>query len=128
MSSTLIVKKLEFVRSAWDTLSTGRVQLDSPGPTFRITMHWLPQSESWTLDLFSTAGATIVTGTWIRDRCDCLLGVSTAGRPPGAIMSYNPNFRVDPDLNAFTTGGAMLYYVPAGLNPNDFSAYPIQVV
>jgi hypothetical protein len=128
MTAILAVKRLVFTKAPGDVLQTGRVQLDNPGISFRIRLRWLPQSENWILDLATTAGTQIVSGTWVRDRVDCLLGVSTAGRPPGAIMSYDPKNRGEPQLDAYTTGGAGLYYVPAGLNPEDFSLYSTEVV
>lgn len=122
------VKRIEFAKQPGDYLSTGRVQLDSPGPTFRVVLRWLPTAETWILDLYTADGTPIVKGAWVRDRTDCLLGISTPGRPLGAIMSYDPKGRGDPVLDSFYTGGVGLYYVPAGMNSADFSAYTTQVV
>ena len=68
-----------------------------------------------------------VNGAWVRDRVDCLLGVSSDGRPSGGIMAYDPKRRGDPGVNAWSTDGVALYYVPGGLNPADFAAYATAV-
>lgn len=67
--------RLEFVRSAGDTLATNRVMLDKGGPTYRMRLRWLPQAVTWILDMSTTAGAPIIAGGWVRDRTDVLLGV-----------------------------------------------------
>lgn len=116
-------KILQFSKVPGDTKITNRVQLDNPGPSYALTLRWLPQAELWILDLYSTAGVTIVSSAWVLDRTDALLGVSTPGRPKGAIMSYDPLGRGNPGLEAWTTGGHSLYYIPSGLIPSDFSRY-----
>jgi len=119
MSFLANAKILQFARVPGDFKSTNRVQLDNPGPSFGITLRWMPQAGIWTLDLFS--GSTVLArGCWVRDRTDCLLGISTPGRPLGAIMSYDPLRRGQPGLDAYTTGGCGLYYIPTGLNPVDW--------
>jgi hypothetical protein len=125
---TIPIRTFEFTRAPGDYLVTSAVALDAGGPKFRIVMRWQPQAESWVLDLFTSPGATIVTGAWVRDRTDCILGVSTLNRPIGGIMSYDPKRRGEPGLNAYTLDGVKLLYVPLGLNPEDFSLYSVPVV
>lgn len=126
--ATLAVHRLEFVRQAWDRLATGRVVLDPDGPTFRMVMWWRPIAGSWFLDLSLTTGVVIVTGAPVRDRTDCILGVSTPGRPQGAILSYDPKGRGDPTFDSYSAGGVGLYYVPAGIDPRDFALYTTEAV
>lgn len=122
------VRRLEFVRAAWDRLDTGRVVLDPNAGTYAITLRWRPVAESWFLDLRTTAGVPIVLGAPVRDRTDCLLGVSTPGRPRGGIMSYDPKGRGDPVLDSWSSGDVGLYYVPGGLVPTSFAVYTTEVV
>lgn len=123
MSAILKIRTLTFSQAEGDYLSTGRVTLDTLGPTYRIVLRWSPVQATWNLDLATTSGTSIVSGTWVRDRVDCLLGVSTVGRPKGAIVAINPKTRADPDLDSFVLGVSTLYYVPAGLRPKDFTLY-----
>lgn len=127
-------KLLQFSRAPGDYKYTNRVQLDNPGPSYRIVLRWMPTAEIWVLDLYgpvpgviAPGGVPMVLGAWVRDRTDCLLGVSTPGRPNGAIMSYDPLSRGEPGLDAWSSGGVSLLYVPPGLNPNNFTAYPVLV-
>lgn len=130
--TTIAIKRLEFVTQGGDFLQTNHVRLDDAAGslTYRITLRWAPQCASWYLTLATTTGVIIVSGARVSDRTDCLLGVSTAGRPLGAIMAYNPKTREDPGANAFAVNGdgVLLYYVPAGLDPADFTAYQTAVV
>lgn len=130
--TTIAIKRLEFVSQGGDFLQTNRVRLDDAAgsPTYRITMRWAPRCSSWYLTLATTTGTIIVSGARVSDRTDCLLGVSTAGRPLGAIVSFDPSRREDPGQYAYVTNGdgVSLYYVPAGLNPADFTAYQTAVV
>ncbi len=87
----------------------------------------MPQQASWVLDMSTTDGRVIVNGAWVRDRVDCLLGVSSDGRPAGGIMAYDPKRRGDPGPDAWSTDGVALYYVPGGLDPADFAAYTTAV-
>lgn len=112
-------KLLQFAKIPGDYKATNRVQLDNPGPSFGLVLRWEPQAGFWFLDI-SSGALVIAEGCWVRDRTDCLLGVSTAGRPAGAIMSYDPLSRGEPGLDAYTTGGCSLYYMPSGLNPVDW--------
>lgn len=123
----IAIKRLEFARGPGDVLATGRVRLDAAGPEYRMFLQWRPVQASWVLNLSTTDGRTIVSGAWVRDRVDCLLGVSSDGRPNGAIMAYDPKRRGDPGPDAFDTDGVALYYVPDGLNPADFAAYTTAV-
>jgi hypothetical protein len=125
--TALAVRRLEFARAAWDTLVSGAVVLDVNGPQYFISMAWKPTAESWYLTLRQTSGAIIVSGTAVRDRTDCLMGVSTPGRPRGAIMSYDPKGRGDPTLQSFSMLGVGLYYVPAGIDPATFALYQTAV-
>ena len=136
---TQFAKRLNFTDQAAppnrpppDFLQSNLVRLDdAPGsPTYRITLRWAPLAASWYLTLATTTGAIIVSGARVSDRTDCLLGVSTTGRPRGAIVSFDPIRRGDPGANAYVTNGdgVSLYYVPAGLNPADFTLYQTAVV
>lgn len=120
--------RFEFVRQPGDFRESGNVRLDAGTISHRITMRWMPQFGAWVLSLATTAGVRVVSGVAVRDRVDCLLGVSTQGRPRGAIMSYSPKGAGDPTLDSFTTGGASLWYVPQGLDPNLFTLYQSAVV
>lgn len=120
--------RLEFVRADWDTLASGAVVLDrSVGASYLIRMSWRPVAWTWTLTLLRTTGAVVVDGAAVRDRTDCLLGVSTPGRPPGALISYDPRGRGDPTLESFSRGGVGLYYLPDGFDPNAFTLYRSEV-
>ena len=123
----ITIKRLEFARGEGEALATGRVRLDANGPEYNIFLLWMPQQTSWVLDMSTTDGRTIVSGAWVRDRVDCLLGVSSDGRPSGGIMAYDPKRRGDPGPNAWSTDGVAMYYVPGGLNPADFAAYTTAV-
>lgn len=125
---TIPIRIFEFVRAPGDYLVTSSVALDASGPKYRIVMRWQPQPKSWVLDLSTAPGATIVTGAWVRDRTDCILGVSTPGRPRGSIMSYDPKRRGEPGPDAYTLDGVLLLYVPLGMNPENFSLYSVPVV
>jgi hypothetical protein len=125
---TIPIRTFEFTRAPGDYLVTSAVALDAGGPKFRIVMRWQPQPLSWVLDLFTSSGSTICTGVWVRDRTDCILGVSTVNRPRGGIMSYDPKRRGEPGPDAYTLDGVKLLYVPLGLNPEDFSLYSVPVV
>lgn len=123
------VKRLEFTRGpVRDRLDTGRVVLDVDATPYRIVMLWRPVLASWRLSLWLTSGTAIATDLAVRDRTDCLLGVSTPGRPRGAIISYDPKRRGDPTLNSYALDDVRLYYLPDGFDPADFAAYPIEVV
>ncbi len=123
----ITIKRLEFARGEGEALATGRVRLDANGPEYNIFLLWMPQQASWVLDMSTTDGRAIVSGAWVRDRVDCLLGVSSDGRPSGGIMAYDPKRRGDPGPNAWSTDGVAMYYVPGGLNPADFAAYATAV-
>ncbi len=123
MSVATSVRRLEFARAAWDTLESGAVVLDVNGPTYAIRMFWRPTMESWVLTLRRTSGDIIVTGAPVRDRTDCLLGVSTPGRPRGGIAAYDPRGRGDPTLESFSALGVLLLYFPAGVTPQTFELY-----
>lgn len=135
MATPINARRLEFVRippapdgTVPDRLDTGRVVLDPNAGTFAISLFWRRTCETWYLDLRTTAGAPIVLGAAVRDRVDCLLGVSTPGRPRGAIMSYDPKGRGNPTLSSFSDGVVGLWYVPAELDPYDFAIYQSEVV
>ena len=135
MPTTIAARRLEFVRvppssrgTVPDVLDTGKVTLDPNAGTFAVRIMWRPTCETWYLDLRSTSGTPIVLGAAVRDRVDCLLGVSTPGRPRGAIMSYDPKGRGNPTALSFADGVVGLWYVPAGLDPYDFALYQTEVV
>lgn len=124
MSTLLDVRFLEFVRGPLrDRLDSGRLVLDPSTAPFRILMLWRPTIETWVLDLYRTSGQPIVVGAAVRDRTDVLLGVSTPGRPVGALLSYDPRGRGDPTLASYARDGVRFCYVPAGLDPMDFAAF-----
>ena len=54
---------------------------------------------------------------------EALLGVSTLGRPAGALIAYDPKARGDLTINAWTTDGVVFLYLPDGFNPSEFAAY-----
>ena len=125
-------QRLEFVRKSQDRLTTNRVQLGGTTATFRLALWWRPMAYSepqddstgaWFFDMFTTRGLPIVTAAPVRDRTDCLLGVSTAGRPPGAIIAYDPKARGDLTINAWQGDGVLFLYLPDGFVPDDFAAY-----
>jgi hypothetical protein len=129
--STISIKRLEFVRAPGDTLVTNAVVLDVDGPKYAIDMRWRPVAASWFLTLRLTSGTVIVSGAPVRDRTDCLLGVTPPPgftRPRGGIMSYDPKARGEPTLTSYFADDVRLYYVPAGLNPADFAVYQSEVV
>ena len=123
----IAIRRLECARGEGEALATGRVRLDAAGPEYNLFLLWMPQQASWVLDMSTTDGRTIVSGAWVRDRVDCLLGVSSDGRPSGGIMAYDPKRRGDPGVHAWSTDGVALYYVPGGLDPADFAAYTTAV-
>ena len=125
--SVIAVRRLEFVRAPGDRLVTGRVVLDPGGATYRMTLWWRPECRTWYLDLSTTGGDVIVTSAPVRDRTDCLLGVSSPGRPRGAIVSYDPQGRGEPTLTSYSDGTTALYYLPDGFNPADFTLYTTAV-
>jgi len=125
-------KRLEFVRQAGDRLPTNRVALGGRTQTYRIIVWWRPLPDrypqddvtgAWFLDMSTTRGVPIVNGAPVRDRTDCLLGISTEGRPAGAIIAYDPKQRDTLTASAWTTDGVLLLYLPDGFNPADFSLY-----
>ena len=122
-------KILEFANSSGDRLRTNRLRLESGGPTYVITLDWLPLADEglgcWAFSMASTAGATaadraVVGGVFLRDRTDALSGIVTPSRPPGAIMPYSATMRGDPRRDAFSTEGHLLLYLPDGYDPEDF--------
>ena len=128
------IRRLEFVRvppdasgRPPDVLTTNRVVLDVDGPTFSIALNWRPIAASWFLTLRLTSGRVVVSGAPVRDRTDCLLGISTPGRPRGAIISYDPRRRGDPTLDSYAKDDVRLYYLPGGFNPADFTLYRSEV-
>lgn len=127
MPTPVPARRLEFVRAAWDTLASGSVVLDPNGSTYLLRVRWMPVAESWFLTLLLTSGDLVVSGAAVRDRTDCLLGVSTTGRPRGALISYDPKGRGDPTLTSFSSGVVGLYYLPGGFVPADFSLYRTEV-
>lgn len=130
--ATIRTQRLEFVRKSQDRLTTNRVALGDNTATFRLEMWWRPlpreypqedSTGSWIFGMYTTRGLPIVTGAPVRDRTDCLLGISTAGRPPGAIIAYDPKARGALTINAWQADGVLCLYLPDGFNPSDFAAY-----
>lgn len=126
--ANLAAQRLDFTTSTGDTLATNRVTLDKGGPTYRMRLRRLAQAGDWVLDLSTTAGASIVYGAWVRDRTDCLLGITSPGRPKGAIIAYDPKGRGDPGPDAWTLDGVLFLYLPGGFDPEQFSLYQTAVV
>jgi hypothetical protein len=126
--SDIAVRRLEFARQPGDVLTSGRVVLDPGGQPYALSMIWRPVAESWFLSIRLATGGWI--GRWlpVRDRTDCLLGVSTQGRPKGAIIAYDPKGRGALDLESFSQNDVRLYYLPGGFNPYDFAVYQSDVV
>lgn len=135
--ATIPYKRLEFARQPGDFLVSGRLSLDQGGPTYRMTLWHRPQQGPqspttgeppgrWLFSMATTAGARIVTGAWVRDRTDVLLGVSSVGRPRGAVVAYDPKRRGDPaGPGAFSDDGdgVLFLYLPQGFDPTDFALY-----
>ena len=126
-------QRLDFVsRKSGDVLSTNRVALGGRTATFRIRVWWRPlpealeQDEStgcWFLSMWTTRGLPIIVNAPMRDRTDCLLGVSTEGRPVGAVVPYDPKVRPSLGINAWRSDGVLLLYLPDGFPPEDFTLY-----
>lgn len=130
--ASIPIKRLEFTRASGDYLVTGRVQLDQGGPTYRMTLQHHPLQGTvaplgrWAFNMSTTTNQIIVSGAWVRDRTSVLLGVSSAGRPLGDIIAYDPKRRGDPwSASAFADDGdgVLMLYLPQGFNPNDFALY-----
>lgn len=134
--TTLAARRLNFVAQPGDFLPTYRVALDGTTGTWAMTVYWLPMPRAvpqpedevtgaWFLDMSTTDDVPIVRGAPMRDRTDVLLGVSSARRPPGAIVPYDPKPYPAREftLGAWTTMGVLLLYLPGGFNPADFAAY-----
>lgn len=120
-------ERIELAATEGDRLFAPRVVLDANLPPFGVTLWWRPQASIWILDLTRSNGSAIVSGTILRDRVDALLGVSTLGRPAGAIVPYAA--RPGPlTLEGFTRGSYSLYYLPGGFDPALYAAYPVAVV
>lgn len=119
------VKVLEFASNRGDRLQTKRVRLDASGPTYTITLDFLPLADeeagAWALTMATTAGAVIVSGAFLRDRTDVLSGVVAAGRPAGAIIAYGGPMHEDPRRMAFQEDGYRLLYLPGGYDPETFA-------
>lgn len=122
------MKIIEFVKSAGDRLTTAKLRLDDDGPSYAVTMDWLPLADSeaglWAMSMVTTGGAQIVSGIPLRNRVDALQGNTAEGRPVGAIIPYNPATSDDPRRFAFTTGGFRLVYSPDGYDPALFAISP----
>lgn len=124
-------RDLALVRNPGDHIVSGRVVLDDGmggTPQFQVDVAWIPQTNLWLLSLKTAGGAPIGLGLPLRDRTDCLLGVSTPGRPAGALFPYDPGRRGDPTLDSFYLGTARLYYAPLGLPLGGFAVYLTQLV
>lgn len=119
------VKVLEFANNDGDRLQTKRVRLDSGGPTYTITLDFLPLADeeegAWVMTMATTAGDTIVSGAFVRDRTDVLSGVVASGRPSGSIIAYGGPMHEDPRRMAFQEDGYRLLYLPDGYDPETFA-------
>lgn len=125
-------QRLNFVRQPGDRLTANRVPLGGRTQTFSFAVWWRPMPDrypqddvtgAWFLDMATTRGVPIVNSAPIRDRTDCLQGISTEGRPAGAIIAYDPRARETLSSAAWTTDGVLLLYLPSGFDPADFSLY-----
>jgi hypothetical protein len=120
-------QRIELAQTEGDRLFAPRITLDENRPPFGLAMWWRPQAELWLLDVTRADGSPVVLGAVLRDRTDALLGVSTPGRPLGAVVPYAQ--RPGPlTLDGFTRGSSSLLYLPDGFDPVLFAAYPVAVV
>ena len=123
-----LFQRLEFaLGKPGDYFVTNSITLDAGAVRHRLVVRYLPMAATWTIDISTTTGMRILSGGWIRDRTDVLLGVTTPGRPLGGIMAYDPKGRGDPGPDAFYTEGVGLYYVPAGIIPEWFVKFETAV-
>ncbi len=129
MTATL-TKVIEFANSSGDRLRTRRVRLDATGPTYVMTMQWLPLADeglgSWAFTMATTSGTneidrTVVSGAILRDRTDVLSNITATQRPVGAIIVYSSTARSDPRRMAFEEDGYKLLYLPNGFDPSTFA-------
>ena len=129
MTATL-TRPIEFANSTGDRLRTRRVRLDASGPTYVMTMQWLPLADgglgAWAFTVATTSGLseverTVVSGAFLRDRTDVLSNVTATHRPAGAIIVYSAAARQDPRRMAFEEDGYRLLYLPGGFDPSTFA-------
>jgi hypothetical protein len=116
------MKVIEFVKSPGDRLTTARLRFEPSGETFSITLDFLPVADGelglWAMSMVTTNGEQIVS------LVVALQGNTAEGRPPGAIIPYNPASSDDPRRNAFYGDGFDLVYSPDGYDPADFAISP----
>lgn len=119
---------IAFVKSAGDRLTTAKLRLDDGGPSYFVTMDWLPLADEgaglWAMSMSTTNGDPIVSGVMLRNRVDALQGNTAERRPAGAIIPYNPATSDDPRLDAFNGGGFNLVYSSEGYDPSLFVISP----
>jgi hypothetical protein len=120
-------RDLQIVRNPGDHLISNRIVLDDNGGVFAIDLAFQMVPNFWSCTITRATGETIVSGVALRDRTDVLMGVSTPGRPRGALFPYDPR-RVDPGLDAFLLGTAKLYYAPGGLPLGFFALFETAVM
>ena len=129
MTATL-TRVIEFANSTGDRLRTRRVRLDASGPTYVMTMQWLPVADlglgAWAFTMATTSGLnttdrTVVSGAILRDRTDVLSNITSTQRPAGAIIVYSAAARQDPRRMAFERDGYRLLYLPGGFDPATFA-------
>ena len=129
MTATL-TRVIEFANSTGDRLRTRRVRLDASGPTYVMTMQWLPLADeglgAWSFTMATTSGLseaerTVVSGAILRDRTDVLSNVTATQRPAGSIIVYSAAAREDPRRMAFEEDGYRLLYLPGGFDPETFA-------
>ena len=123
------VRVIEFANNDGDRLRTSRVRLDRTGPTYTMILDFLPVADeeqgAWALTMRTTNGEPIVSGAFLRNRVDVLDGITSEGRPPGAIAPYNPATSEDPRRYGFESGGFQLLYLPDGFDPSVFVISPV---
>ena len=125
-----LTRVIEFANSTGDRLRTRRVRLDASGPTYVMTMQWLPLADgglgAWAFTMATTSGLseverTVVSGAFLRDRTDVLSNVTATQRPAGAVIVYSAAAKQDPRRMAFEKDGYRLLYLPGGFDPATFA-------
>lgn len=123
-----LLQRLEFCYGKpGDYFCTNSIALDPGGVKYRIVIRRLPRAGLWIMDLSTSVGVRILSGGVLRDRTDVLLGVTTPGRPLGAIIVNDPKGRGDPGPAAFHTEGVGVFYMPGGFDPALFVKYETAV-
>lgn len=80
--------------------------------TYRMDFKQNKQTNTWFMDLFDSLGAPLVLGMGLSAGIDILYPYKARQVPPGKLF-VSPQFGafVDPDLDAFEEGEAIIYYI-----------------